>query len=265
MKEPDPLSIHPDLDITMVVPYYNPGERLRSTVDELVRTLTSAGVTFEVIAVDDGSTDGSGRWLEGADASVVQMQLPRNAGKGEALRTGFARGRGSYIGFIDADGDLPPEQVITFVQIAQQAGPDMVLGSKRDSRAEVDFSRLRQITSWTWQLLVRTLFHVPSHDTQTGLKLFRRNVLATVLPLTRERRFALDLELLVLAQRLGFRQVVEVPVIIRGRLGSTLSSKAALIMAFDLAMIFSRARISHRYDQEQQARLALNAAETLAG
>jgi glycosyltransferase involved in cell wall biosynthesis len=265
MKEPDPLTIHPDVDITMVVPYYNPGERLRSTVDELVRTLTTAGVTFEVIAVDDGSTDGSGRYLEGADASVIQIQLPCNAGKGEALRTGFARGRGSYIGFIDADGDLPPEQVKTFVQIAQQAGPDMVLGTKRDSRAEVDFSRLRQITSWTWQQLVRALFHVPSHDTQTGLKLFRRNVLATVLPHTQERRFALDLELLVLAQRFGFRQIVEVPVIIRGRLGSTLSSKAALIMAFDLAMIFTRVRISHRYDQAHLARLSLTAAQAPTG
>jgi hypothetical protein len=86
-----------------------------------------------------------------------------------------------------------------------------------------------------------------------------------VLPHTQERRFALDLELLVLAQRFGFRQIVEVPVIIRGRLGSTLSSKAALIMAFDLAMIFTRVRISHRYDQAHLARLSLTAAQAPTG
>lgn len=86
-------------------------------------------------------------------------------------------------------------------------------------------------------------------DTQTGLKLVRRDVLADVLPRMVEKRFAFDLELLVVADRLGYRRFVEVPVRIRQRFGSTVSPRAAAGMLVDLFSILYRLRVLGAYDR----------------
>src|SRR3974390_184967 len=106
------------LDVTIVAPSYNPGPRLRMTVEHMVRVLDASGMTFEIITVSDGSTDGSHFTLEGFPGSVVrQAVFDRNTGKGHALRAGLGMGRGRYLGFIDADGDLSPEFLAPFVSI----------------------------------------------------------------------------------------------------------------------------------------------------
>ncbi len=247
------LSDGPTLDLTVVVPYFNPGDRVRETVEELVRTLSGTGASFEVIAVSDGSTDGSEQALVDLPTELVRtVRLQHNRGKGEALRVGFAMGRGRFLGFIDADGDLPPDQVATLAAIAHDTdtpAPDVVLGSKRHPRSQVVYPPLRRVYSWVWQQLVLALFGLKVRDTQTGLKLVRREVLADVLPRMLEKRFAFDLELLVVASRLGYRRFVEVPVRIRQRFGSTVSPRAVAGMLADLIAIFYRLRISRFYDR----------------
>jgi glycosyltransferase involved in cell wall biosynthesis len=247
------LSDGPTLDLTVVVPYFNPGDRVRETVEELVRTLSGTGASFEVIAVSDGSTDGSEQALMDLPTELVRtVRLQHNRGKGEALRVGFAMGRGRFLGFIDADGDLPPDQVATLAAIAHDTdtpAPDVVLGSKRHPRSQVVYPPLRRVYSWVWQQLVLALFGLKVRDTQTGLKLVRREVLADVLPRMLEKRFAFDLELLVVASRLGYRRFVEVPVRIRQRFGSTVSPRAVAGMLADLIAIFYRLRISRFYDR----------------
>jgi glycosyltransferase involved in cell wall biosynthesis len=246
------LSDGPTLDLTVVVPYFNPGTRVRETVDELVRTLSGTGTTFEVIAVSDGSTDGSERALVDLPGEVVRtVRLHHNRGKGEALRAGFTMGRGRFLGFIDADGDLPPDQVALLAAIAHDAAgpaPDVVLGSKRHPGSQVVYPPLRRVYSWVWQQLVLALFGLKVRDTQTGLKLVRRDVLVDVLPRLVEKRFAFDLELLVVASRLGYGRFVEVPVRIRQRFGSTISPRAVAGMLVDLLAIFYRLRIARLYD-----------------
>lgn len=245
----------PDLDLTVVVPYFNPGTRVRDTIDELVRTLATTGASFEVIAVSDGSTDGSEISLAGLWPAVVQtVRLDENRGKGEALRAGFTRGRGRFLGFIDADGDLPPDQIAAMAALAVGDGdpagpPDVVLGSKRHPRSEVVYPPMRRLYSWLWQQLVFVLFDLRVRDTQTGLKLVRREVIADALPRMLEKRFAFDLELLVVARRLGYRRFVEMPVRIRQRFGSTVSVRAAGGMLLDLLAIFYRLHILRYYDR----------------
>lgn len=250
-RETSALARSASLDLTIVVPYFNPGDRVRETVDELLRTLSGTGATFEVIAVSDGSTDGSERALAGLSDDIVRtVRLSDNHGKGEALRVGFTMGRGRFLGFIDADGDLPPEQVATLAAIAHDPtapAPDVVLGSKRHPASEVVYPPLRRLYSWAWQQLVLVLFGLHIRDTQTGLKLVRREVLADVLPRMVEKRFAFDLELLVVADRLGYGQFVEVPVRIRQRFGSTVSPRAVAGMFLDLFAIFFRLRVLGSY------------------
>jgi glycosyltransferase involved in cell wall biosynthesis len=244
----------PTLDVSIVVPYYNPGNRLRATVEEMVRVLDASGMTFEIIAVSDGSTDGSPFTLEGFPEGVVRrVSFVTNFGKGHALRAGLGMGRGRYLGFIDADGDISPELLAPFVSIMQSLEPDIIIGSKRHPDSSVHYPPLRRLYSWGYQHLIGVLFRLHIKDTQVGIKLVDRKVIADVLPLLRESRFALDLELLVLARRLGYTRIVEAPVRIRERFGSTISLKAVWLLLIDTLALFIRYSVRHEYDAELAA------------
>jgi len=250
----NPVLPDPTLDVSIVVPYYNPGLRLRTTVEDMVRVLDASGMTFEIITVSDGSTDGSPFTLEGFPESVVRrMSFPTNVGKGHALRAGLAMGRGRYLGFIDADGDISPELLAPFVSIMQSQKPDIIIGSKRHPDSSVHYPALRRLYSWGYQHLIGVLFRLHIKDTQVGIKLVDRKVIADVLPLLRESRFALDLELLVLARRLGYTRIVEAPVRIRERFGSTISLKAVWLLLIDTLALFVRYSVRHEYDAELAA------------
>ena len=239
----------PTLDVTIVVPYYNPGLRLRSTVEQMVRVLDESGMTFEIITVSDGSTDGSPFTLDGFPHSVVRrVSLATNSGKGHALRVGLGMGRGRYLGFIDADGDISPEFLAPFVSIMRNEHPDVIIGSKRHRDSSVHYPPLRRLYSWSYQHLIHLLFRLNVKDTQVGIKLVDRRVIAEVLPLLRESRFALDLELLVLARRLGYTRIVEAPIRIEERFGSTISLKAVWLLLADTLGLFVRDSLRHEYD-----------------
>jgi glycosyltransferase involved in cell wall biosynthesis len=248
---------NPTLDVSIVVPYYNPGGRLRSTVEHMVRVMDESGMSFEIITVSDGSTDGSPFTLAGFPETVVRrMEFETNAGKGYALRAGLGQGRGRYLGFIDADGDISPEFLAPFVTIMRTEEPDIIIGSKRHPSSVVHYPPLRRLYSWGYQHLIHLLFRLKVKDTQVGIKLVDRRVIADVLPLLRESRFALDLELLVLAHRLGYTKIVEAPVRIDERFGSTISLTAVWRLLVDTLGLFVRYSVRHEYDAALRARLA---------
>jgi glycosyltransferase involved in cell wall biosynthesis len=237
-----------ELDITVVMPYYNPGDRLRATVERTVEVLRATGATFEVVTVSDGSTDGSERTLGQLPADVVvRVVLPARGGKGQAVRAGLERGRGRYLGFIDADGDVPPELLGDFIEVVRTQQPDVVLGSKRHRASDVVYPPARRLYSWGYQQVVRLLFRLDVRDTQAGIKLVRRDVLVDVLPSMREQGFAFDLELLVVARLHGHRHLVEAPIRIGRRFTSTVSPRAVVEMLRDTLAIWWRLRVRHSY------------------
>lgn len=240
-----------ELDITLVVPFYNPGPRFREHLSGLISVLNSSGLSYEIIAVSDGSTDGSAERVRQIGAEVLRcVELPRNAGKGMALRAGLAKGRGAYLGFIDADGDIPPETLAHFLAQLAQRQPDIVTGSKRHRDSNVVYPPVRRLYSWGYQQLLRVLFNLGIADTQTGIKLVRREVLVDVLPLMLQKRFAFDLELFVLAKLRGYRRFEELPVTILERYGSTISIKSVRQMLQDTLAIFYRLRILKYYQRQ---------------
>ena len=239
----------PTIDVSIVVPYYNPGDRLRRTVEQMLHVLRDSGVSFEIITVSDGSTDGSRASLADlTDDALRNVELAQNGGKGQALQVGLALGRGRYLGFLDADGDLPPELLAPFLSLMHLYEPDIIMGSKRHPMSSVHYPPLRRLYSWGYQHLIGVLFRLHIKDTQVGIKLVDRKVIAAVLPMLRESRFALDLELLVLARRLGYTHIVEAPVRIRERFGSTISLKAVWLLLVDTLALYIRYSIRHEYD-----------------
>jgi glycosyltransferase involved in cell wall biosynthesis len=240
--------------LTVVVPYYNPGHLLVPTIEQLLSVLDASGASYEVIAVSDGSTDGSDQELEATLAGRPQLTnivLAQNQGKGAALRIGLAKGSGRYLGFIDADGDLDPILLDSFQTMVRLYSPDIILGSKRHPLSEVEYPFLRRVYSWGYQQVVRIGFRLNIRDTQTGIKLVRRDVLSAVLPRMLEKRFAFDLELFVIARRLGYKRFLEAPIRLRHQFTSTVSWRSVYRSLLDTMAIWYRLRILHYYDGDQ--------------
>lgn len=248
------LSEEADLELSVVVPFLNPGPRFRPTLERLISVLDDQCVPYEIIAVDDGSTDVSGAAIVDLLGEQVRLvTLASNMGKGAALRAGFALSRGRYIGLIDADGDIDPGHLVHFMTLASMYSPDAVIGSKRHPLSEVEYPALRRVWSVGFQVLTRLLFRLKARDTQTGLKLLHRDVVAGVLPRTVESGFCFDLEILVIAHRLGYRRIIEAPVKIGVRFTSTVSARSVRRMLIDVTRMFWRLRVLRTYDDDNSA------------
>jgi len=244
-----PLRRPADVELTVVVPCYNAATGLRDVLERLLRQLEQVE-TYEIIVVSDGSTDETGdiaRSLRSRGVHVIEH--PVRQGKGHALRLGLREARGTYVAFCDADGDISPDALQPFLTLMRLYEPDVVIGSKRHPLSEVYYPPLRRMLSWTYHKLARLLFRVKVADTQTGFKLIRRDVLADVLPRLLEKRYAFDLEFLVVARSLGYGRVLEAPVKIEYRFTSKVDLRETIGIGLDTLAIFYRHYILNTYRQ----------------
>jgi hypothetical protein len=238
-----------ELDLTLVVPVFDPTPRMQANLGRLMSVLDELPITYEIVAISDAAAT-SGLELDDLPSRQFRVaEMERNTGKGAALRAGLATGRGRYLGFIDVGGDLDPELLTPFLSLVDLYQPDIVLGSKRHPLSIVEYPVVRRIYSVGYQILINFLFRLNIRDTQTGLKLVRREVLAAVLPRMVEKRFVFDLELFVVARRLGYRRFLEAPVHISEPFRRTVPLPAVSGMLLDTIAVFYRLRILRFYDR----------------
>ncbi|MEA2505592.1 MAG: hypothetical protein QOH48_210 [Actinomycetota bacterium] len=240
-------------EFSLVIPCHNGGSNLAASVRSSRDALQSLNRPYEVIVVSDGSTDGSDHIAYEADAPVTVVRYAHRQGKGMALRVGMTGARGKYVAFIDSDGDLDAAELSSFLTIMELYRPELVIGSKRHPLSDVRYPVTRRIMSWLYQRLVRVMFGLNVRDTQTGMKLIRRDVLDSVLPRMLEKRFAFDLEFLVVARRLGFKRVFEAPIRLDHKFSSTISLGATFRILLDTGAIFYRNYILRSYDRPPAA------------
>jgi glycosyltransferase involved in cell wall biosynthesis len=229
------------VDLSLVVPFYNPGPIIRQTVERAAASLAGCGATFEIVAVSDGSTDDSEASLVGLLPGVLEtVVLEANRGKGYAVRVGMARATGRFVGFIDADGDIPPETLAEFLRVAKARNPDILFGSKQHPGSTVTVPWVRRLASLGYRWLVRLLFRLSVPDTQTGIKLLKAELVAAILPKMVVDRFAFDLEIFVLAKRLGYDTWIDLPVRVDKKYSSTVSLRSARTIVWDTIKIYFR-------------------------
>ena len=136
-----------EIEISVVMPAYNAGSGLRPAVERLIDVMTAEGIGFEVIVVDDGSTDDSIATLAGLPRQVRTVELPTNRGKGGALHAGFSRARGSWVGFVDSDGDIDPAHLVGYLKTGRATGADMVYADKKHRDSVSASSPFRKLVS----------------------------------------------------------------------------------------------------------------------
>ena len=240
----------PGTRLSVIVPAYREGKNIAQNLRRLLGELDGLGISYEVIVVSDGNTDNTVLEAESVVSSNIKVvEYNVNMGKGYALRCGVSRSSGELVTFIDADMELDPRYIRPFLAVMDGFDCDAVIGSKRHPMSNVSYPAFRRFQSSMYQLLIRLLFRLNVRDTQTGLKLFKRHVLQEVVPLLAIKRFAFDLELLVVARRLGYRKIMEAPVHLSYKFESTVDPKAAWRALWDTAAIFYRSRIRKYYDR----------------
>src|ERR671935_2441088 len=242
--------------LTVVIPVYNGGDQVVANV-EVIRQAVAGGVPereMELIVVSDGSIDGTAeRLLESRTTGTRVLHYDRNLGKGYAVKAGALAAHGEWIALVDADLDLDPASIPTYLETARREQLDFAIGSKRHPDSVVSYPRSRRIASWCYQQLNRLLFRLDVRDTQVGLKVFSRRVADEVLPLLLVKRFAFDLELISVASSLGFGRIRELPVRLDYRFsGSGVGSLAVLGALWDTAAIFYRLRILRTYERKRR-------------
>lgn len=202
------------MDLSVVVPYFNEQSRLPSSLATALAYLEVRGRTFELILVDDGSTDATARLIQEAERAhraVRTVLLPENRGKGRALAEGVSLTSGELVLVSDADFSAPIEE-LPKLEAAIARGAAIAIGSraKRGAR-EVDQPLHRRAMGKGFNLLVQALLLPGLWDTQCGFKLFRGQVARELFGRLHTDGFAFDVEVLYLARRSGW-EVSEVPV-----------------------------------------------------
>jgi dolichyl-phosphate beta-glucosyltransferase len=200
---------------SVVVPAYNEAARLPAYLKDIQAYFEGRDETYEVIVVDDGSSDGTAervREVAAGRSAVTVHALDRNRGKGHAVRAGMARASGALRLMADADGATPIGEVAR-LEAALAAGADLAVGSRvLDDPSVTRQVRLhRKLSGHVFNFLVRRLGVASVVDTQCGFKLFRGSIAEMLFPLVTTDGFGFDVELLMLAERRGLR-VVEVPI-----------------------------------------------------
>jgi len=201
--------------LSIIVPAYNEAGHIRDNLAVISKAVRSfAGDDYEILAVNDGSRDTTGSEIEEAarsDLHIVPCGYEVNRGKGGAICEGVKHSRGSIVGFIDADLDLSPDLIEGFVRAMEQEDADIVIGSKMHKDSELEYPFARKFVSFGYFCLLKVLFGLKCHDTQTGLKLYRGELVRKVAPIQKITGYAFDIEMLALASR-GGKKLIEMPV-----------------------------------------------------
>lgn len=200
--------------LSVIIPAYNEEKRLPETLQKVLSYLAKQNYTYEVIVVDDGSTDKTFETTQKLIAKWPDFQiikLDNNAGKGAAVRAGMLEACGEHRLFMDADNSTDVGELKKLLPFAKDY--PVVIGSrylKRDS-VKIKQSFKRQIVSRWGNLIIRIILGLNLYDTQCGFKLFSREATEKIFPKLISKHWVFDIEVLLLAEKCHF-EVLEVPV-----------------------------------------------------
>lgn len=211
------MSLAPEISI--IIPVYNDAAHIGKSVDALVNWVRAENTNSEVIIINDGGRDETAKIVEEKATKYPEIHFinrKENKGKGYSIREGIRSSNGSFIIFTDADLPYSTKYFKQMVKMIEN-GADLVIANRNlvsnVKTPTSDIGALRRLTHWGFGFLVRQLLRLEFSDTQAGLKGLTKKAADQLLPKLTIDRFAFDLELLVVAKKVGLK-IKEVPAVL---------------------------------------------------
>jgi len=242
--------------LSVIVPAYKQEKTIKQDLKHIYDTLSQTRWDFEIIAVSDGSPDKTFKQLkELKNPKIIACGYETNHGKGYAVRYGMARAKGDLIAFIDSGMELDPNGISMLIEHMLWYEADIMIGSKRHPASKVIYPFHRKIVSFGAQVFARIFLNLIVRDTQVGLKIFKRQVLEKVLPRIIIKRYAFDMEILAVANHLGFTRIYEAPVKLsynESDFTHAIGFKTLWNSLWDAMGVVYRLRLLHYYDDSNK-------------
>ena len=157
-------------EVSIIIPAYNEEESIGETLDQVKEAMDQSGVIYEIIVVDDGSTDGTARIVR--ERGVNLLQHPSNLGYGASLKAGIRRARYSIIAITDADGSYPSWKIPALLESIDEY--DMVVGARVGQRVSIPL--MRRPAKWLLTRLANYLIGKEIPDLNSGLRVFKKEI-----------------------------------------------------------------------------------------
>lgn len=237
--------------LSLIVPAFQQEKTIQEDIYNLCDTLQKLKIPYELILVNDGSTDKTLENIKKVKKKNIHViSYDKNQGKGYAVKIGMLKAKGDIIGFIDAGMDIDADGIMMLLNHMSWYEADIIVGSKLHPLSRVNYPIARRIMSWLYRALTRVLFGFRIRDTQVGLKIFRRKVVRDVFPKLLVKKFAFDIEVLAVAYTLGYTRIYEAPVKVTFHRGSITSRnfwRVILHTLWDTLAVFYRIKILNYY------------------
>ncbi len=202
-------------DLSVVIPAFNEVNRIEASLRRVREYLRERKLDFEMVVADDRSLDQTAAKVEKISEEFPELKLlrlPVHQGKGAAVKAGMLAAEGEFILMTDADLSTPIEDLEKMENAIKQ-GFDLAIGSRRATGSKILRRQpwLRQSIGLAFGFLTGLIIPTGFKDTQCGFKYFKREAARKIFPLQTATGLPFDLEILALAERMGFR-IAEVPV-----------------------------------------------------
>ncbi len=230
-----------DTYLSVIIPAYKEGKRIVKTLKEIDKYLSKQAYAYEIIVVNDGSPDKTAEVVRKVIPEIKNLRMidnKENHGKGYVVRQGLIESKGKYRIFTDADNSTSIDQIEKMWPEFQN-GCEVVIGS-RDIKGAV----IAVPQSW-WRITLGNIFNLIVQiisglfgiwDTQCGFKGFTKKAVQDIFPRCKINRFAFDVEVLVLAKKLGYK-IKEIPVVWINDQASTVGFKSMVKMLIEVFQI----------------------------
>lgn len=228
------------MNLSVVIPAYNEETRIEKTLREIQHYLSSAGYSFEIIVIDDGSKDKTSCIVEKFN-NIILLKNEKNYGKGYSVKRGILKACFDYILFTDADLSTPIKEVEKLLYYLKN-NYDIAIGSRalKESKIISPQKKAREKAGKLFNVLVRRLLVPGIYDTQCGFKCFKKEAAKNIFSRGKICGFSFDVEALYIAKKLGYN-IKEVPVIWENSLPSRVN-----ILKHPLQMILELVKIKYR-------------------
>ncbi|AKM82849.1 hypothetical protein A2422_02670 [Candidatus Woesebacteria bacterium RIFOXYC1_FULL_31_51] len=196
-------------ELSVFFPTFNEEGSIEETVEKTKKILEKVAKNWEIIIVNDGSSDRTGEISNNLakDSRIKVITHNENKGYGASLKSGFYNAKYSWVAFTDSDGQFDFNEITKFIEKQKETNADLVIGYYKKRQV----SKFKIITSRMWELAVMILFGLHVHDIDCGFKLVSKSVIDKIPKLESERGAFISSEFLIKVKRANYK-IIEIPV-----------------------------------------------------